>query len=138
LLGDLPEAAPVSIHPSIYTRQSDPFNAARVNEIKRQVKLGDDLTAEELEELNGFIARYADVFALALKEVLPIPGAILNLNVPSNATFNTQIHQRPLTPEQSRFYNERINDMLSAGLIERAPPELIKCAATTVIAQKAH
>jgi hypothetical protein len=28
--------------------------------------------------------------------------------------------------------------MLEAGLIERAPPELIKCATTTVIAQKAH
>lgn len=28
--------------------------------------------------------------------------------------------------------------MLAAGIVERAPPELIKCAATTVIAQKAH
>ncbi|KAG2338310.1 hypothetical protein BDR05DRAFT_860727, partial [Suillus weaverae] len=62
-------------------------------EIKQQIKLGDDLTMEELEELNEFIAKNADVFALALKEVLPIPGAILNLNVPENATFNTRIRQ---------------------------------------------
>lgn len=88
LLGDLPEPAPSSIHPSIYTHQTDPFNAARVKEIKRKIKLGDDLTAEELEELNEFIVRNTDVFALALKEVLPIPGAMLNLNVPSNTTFN--------------------------------------------------
>jgi hypothetical protein len=28
--------------------------------------------------------------------------------------------------------------MLKASLVEKAPPELIKCVATTVIAQKAH
>ncbi|KAG2737420.1 hypothetical protein P692DRAFT_20883584 [Suillus brevipes Sb2] len=28
--------------------------------------------------------------------------------------------------------------MLEAGIIEQAPAELVKCAATTVIAQKAH
>ena len=28
--------------------------------------------------------------------------------------------------------------MLEAGLVERAPPELIRCTATTVITQKAH
>jgi hypothetical protein len=52
--------------------------------------------------------------------------------------FNLCTHQRPLTPEQSRFYNERVEEMLKAGIIERAPPELVKCTATTVIAQKAH
>jgi hypothetical protein len=80
----------------------------------------------------------ADCFALALKEVTPIPDAELNLNVPENASFNLQVHERPLTLEQSRFYNERANEMLAAGIIERAPPELIRCTATTVIAQRAH
>lgn len=45
--------------------------------------------AEELEELNEFMTRNADVFALALKEVLPTPGAMLNLNVPDHVTFST-------------------------------------------------
>lgn len=34
LLGELPEPAPPSLHPSIYTWQTDPFNATRVKEIK--------------------------------------------------------------------------------------------------------
>ncbi|KIK32874.1 hypothetical protein CY34DRAFT_100619, partial [Suillus luteus UH-Slu-Lm8-n1] len=123
---------------SIYTRQTDPFNAARVKEILRQITLGDDLSEDEQEELKQFIANNADCFALTLKEVIPIPGAELNLNVPENAIFNLRMHQRPLTPEQSRFYNERANEMLTAGIIERAPPELIRCTATTVIAQRAH
>jgi hypothetical protein len=28
--------------------------------------------------------------------------------------------------------------MLAAGIIERAPPDVVKCCATTVLAQKAH
>jgi hypothetical protein len=52
--------------------------------------------------------------------------------------FNIRTHQRPLTPEQSQFYNEQVGEMLKAGIIEWAPPELVKCMATTVIAQKAH
>jgi len=28
--------------------------------------------------------------------------------------------------------------MLAAGIIEKAPPEAVKCCATTVLAQKAH
>ncbi|KAG1738817.1 uncharacterized protein EDB91DRAFT_1248977 [Suillus paluster] len=88
LLGDLPEPAPSTANPFIYTWQTDLLNAARVREIKCQITLGDDLTAEEVKELNEFIAKNADIFALALKEVLPIPGATLNLNIPENATFN--------------------------------------------------
>jgi hypothetical protein len=59
-----------------------------------------------------------DSFALTLKEVIPILGAILNLNVPENTTFNLRVHQHPLTPEQSKFYNEQVNDMITAGIIE--------------------
>ncbi|KIK36244.1 hypothetical protein CY34DRAFT_27995, partial [Suillus luteus UH-Slu-Lm8-n1] len=122
----------------IYTRQTNAFNPARVTEIIRQITFGEDLTEKEHKELEEFVASNVDSFALSLKEVVPIPGAAINLNVPEHTTFNLQIHQRPLITEQSKFYNAQVIDMLEADLIERAPPELIKCAATTVIAQKAH
>ncbi|KAG2742120.1 hypothetical protein P692DRAFT_20750351, partial [Suillus brevipes Sb2] len=122
----------------IYSRRTNPFNPARVKEIIRQIKFGSDLSEAERKELEQLVADNADSFALTLKEVVPIPGAALNLNVPENAKFNLRMHQRPLMPEQSKFYNERINDMLSADIIERAPPELIRCTATMVIAQRAH
>ncbi|KAG2059289.1 hypothetical protein BDR06DRAFT_874060, partial [Suillus hirtellus] len=79
-----------------------------------------------------------DSFALSLREVNIIPGAQLNLNVPEGKTFNLCTHQRPLTPEQSHFYNEQVEEMLKAGIIDQVPPELVKCTAMTVIAQKAH
>ncbi|KAG1756390.1 uncharacterized protein EDB91DRAFT_1241464 [Suillus paluster] len=138
LLGDLPEPAASSANPSIYTRQTNPFNPARITKILRQVTFSDDLTENEHAELREFVRDNTDSFALALSEVTPIPGAKVNLNVPENAKFNLRIHQCPLTPEQSRFYSEQADEMLKAGVIERAPPELIKCVATTVIAQKAH
>ncbi|KAG1747284.1 hypothetical protein EDD22DRAFT_851104 [Suillus occidentalis] len=138
LLGEIPELQPAGSNVSIYTRQMDPFKPARVKEILCQVTMGTDLLKDEQEELKQFITDNADCFMLTLKEVMPIPGVELNLNVPENAAFNLQMHQRPLTPEQSKFYNERANEMLTAGIIERAPPELIRCTATTVIAQRAH
>ncbi|KAG2071467.1 hypothetical protein BDR04DRAFT_949245, partial [Suillus decipiens] len=101
-----------------YTCQTDPFNPARIKEILRQVKFRDDLTIDERNELEQFIAENADSFALTLKEVVSIPGVTLNLNVPENTMFKIWIHQRPLMPEQSKFYSKRVNDMLEAGIIE--------------------
>lgn len=125
LLAELPEIEQQEDEPTTYSRQTNPFNPARVKEIIQQVKFGEDLSEAERKELEQLVADNADSFALTLKEVVPIPGAALNLNVPESAKFNLRMHQRPLTPEQSKFYNERVNDMLTAGIIERAPPELI-------------
>jgi hypothetical protein len=119
LLGEIPELQPAGSNTLIYTRQTDPFKPARIKEILRQITIGTDMSKDEQEELKQFIADNADCFTLTLKEVMPIPGAELNLNVPENATFNLRMHQRPLTPEQSKFYNERANEMLTAGIIER-------------------
>jgi hypothetical protein len=115
---DLPESFPPMRQTTPYMRQTDPYNSIRTAEIIRQITFRDDLSSEELKELKEFIMEYADTFALALKEVVPIPGSELNLNVPENTTFNLSINQRPLTPEQTRFYNDRINNMLEAGLVE--------------------
>ncbi|KAG2337900.1 hypothetical protein BDR05DRAFT_894568, partial [Suillus weaverae] len=136
ILGELPELQPQG--QDIYTRHTWPDNPARVAKILSEVTLGEDITADEKWQLEDFVQCNADIFALSLKEVKPIPDGYVNLNVPETTTFNLRIHQRPLTPDQSRFFNARIDDMIEAGIIKQAPAELVKCAATTVIAQKAH
>ncbi|KAG1849001.1 hypothetical protein F4604DRAFT_1935078 [Suillus subluteus] len=114
ILGELPELPPVDHDPSIYTRQTNPFKLERVAEIVRQVMIGNDFMEAERWELEQFIKDNADLFALSLWEVNIIPGAQLNLNVPEGKTFNLHTHQRLLTPEQSHFYNERVEEMLKA------------------------
>ncbi|KAG1731055.1 uncharacterized protein EDB91DRAFT_1252314 [Suillus paluster] len=100
----------------IFTRHTWPNNPARVTKILLEITFGDNITIEEKLWLEDFVRCNADIFTLSLKEVKPIPNAYINLNVPEAATFNLRIHQRPLTPDQSRFFS----------------------APTTVIAQKAH
>ncbi|KAG2737419.1 hypothetical protein P692DRAFT_20823768 [Suillus brevipes Sb2] len=86
LLGELPELQPQE--QDIHTRHMWPDNSARVAKILLEVKLGDDITEDEKRQLEDFIRRNVDVFALSIKEVKPIPGAYVNLNVPEAATFN--------------------------------------------------
>lgn len=93
ILEELREPEPIKGSAALYTRQLDPFNPIRVKEILRQITFGDDLTEEERKELEQLVSRNADNFALTLKEVVPIPGATLNLNVPDDAMFNLRIHQ---------------------------------------------
>jgi len=88
LLGKIPELELRTSDTSIYTQQTDPLNPVRVKEIIWQVEFGKDLSIEEREELEQFVRENTDSFALALKEVIPIPGVTLNLNIPENTTFN--------------------------------------------------
>lgn len=47
LLEELPELRPIASNASIYTRQTDPFNPARVKEILHQITLREDLSRDE-------------------------------------------------------------------------------------------
>ncbi|KAG2335442.1 hypothetical protein BDR05DRAFT_850580, partial [Suillus weaverae] len=121
-----------------FTRVTKPRNLKRVAYIVKVVQYGEALTEEERKQVEGLVERYADIFACSLSEVLPVPGAQHRLNIPEDATFNLRICQRALTPPQAQFLHGRIEEMLAAGIIEKAPAELVKCCATTVLAQKAH
>ncbi|KAG2063692.1 hypothetical protein BDR04DRAFT_962130, partial [Suillus decipiens] len=121
-----------------FTRLMDLHNPQRIVWITKQVQYGEDLTSEQIAEVKGLVAEYADIFACSLGEVIPVPGAIHRLNVPEGMTFNLQVQQRPLTPPQQQFLHGKVNEMLKAGIIEHAPPELVKCCATMVLAKKAH
>jgi hypothetical protein len=83
----LPDTAAYSTSMNILTSQEEE-NPARIKEILQQIKFGDDLSEDEGKELEQLVADNADIFTLVLKEVVPIPGATLNLNVPENAVFN--------------------------------------------------
>lgn len=123
---------------AIFTRVSDPRNPKRIAYIVKAVQYGNTLTEDERRQAEALVARYTDIFAGSLSEVLQVPGAQHRLQIPDGATFNLRVHQRALTPPQAQFLHGRIDEMLEAGIIERAPPEAVKCCATTVLAQKAH
>ncbi|KAG2069378.1 hypothetical protein BDR04DRAFT_944276, partial [Suillus decipiens] len=102
------------------------------------VQIGKDLSLEEHKIVEELIMEYADIFVCSLSEVLPVPGAEHHLNIPEDAMFNLRVHQQALTPLQAKFLHRQIDKMLNAGIIEKEPAELVKCCATTVLAQKAH
>lgn len=114
------------------------MNPNRVAFVVKKVQYGDNLSADERKQAEALVASFADVFAGLLSEVLPVPGAKHTLNIPEGTTFNLRVHQRALTPPQLKFLHGRIDEMIAAGIIERAPPDLVKCTATTVLAKKAH
>ena len=88
---------------SIFTRQTDPFAAPQVEYITRNVQLSTNLTSGERNEVINLLTEFADMFACALSEVLPIPGAYVDLNIPEDTTFRTMVHQRPMNAPQREF-----------------------------------
>jgi hypothetical protein len=84
------------------------------------------------------IREYADCFALSIKEVNAIPGAVHKLNIPEGATFRTKIPPRSYNPDQRAFINAKVNEMLEAGIIRPIHPSKVRFVAQTVLAQKTH
>lgn len=123
---------------AIFTHLSDTHNPQCVIWITKCVQFSNNLSPEELERARKLVREYTDIFAGSLKEVLPVPGAVHKLHIPNGTMFNLRVHQRPLTPPQLQFLHGKVEEMLEAGIIEHAPPELVKCCANTVLAKKAH
>ena len=124
--------------PNIFTRQTDPFVALWVEYITRNVQIGTDLTPGERDKVISLLTEFADVFACALSEVLPIPGAYVDLNIPEDATFHTTVHQQPMNVPQRQFMSKWIDQMHDADLIEPANIPCIKHVTPTVLTQKTH
>ena len=59
----------------------------------QEVTIGPDTTPEQRQVVQNLLKGYTDCFALSIKEVNPIPGAIHKLNIPEGATFCTEIPQ---------------------------------------------
>lgn len=123
---------------NLFTRFTDPRKKERVAEILRQVTVGPDLNEEERNKVTSFLTEWADVFALSVSEVKQVDGAVLHLDIPSEAKFSTKVNQKPLMPPQRKYLHESIDKMLEAGIIEQCLPDQVKCASPTTLAQKAH
>ena len=78
----------------------------------QEVTIGPDTTPEQWQVVQNLLKEYADCFALSIKEVNPIPGAIHKLNIPEGATFHTKIPPRSYNSEQRAFVNAKVNKML--------------------------
>lgn len=102
------------------------------------VKIGDDLSEQQHQKVREIIAKYADTFAISVKEVYPVNFKTFKLSFPPGTTFSTKVNQRPLTPPQREYLYNRLNELEDAGIIQRIAPEDVKAAAPTVLAQKAH
>ena len=85
---------------NIFTRDTAPFKAERVARILREVTIGPDVTSSQREEVHKMLRDYADCFALSIKEVNVIPGAVHKLNIPEGTTFRTKIPSRTYNPDQ--------------------------------------
>jgi hypothetical protein len=123
---------------NIFTRMSEPFKPARIEEIQRQITIGDDLTSQESAQMRELISEFADVFALSVSEVTQVEGAVHTLNIEPGAKFSTKVHQKPLTPPQRRYLHEKLQTMLDADIIEPCEPGQVKCVSPTTLAQKTH
>ena len=123
---------------SLFTRKDNPRNPERVKKIIQEVTIGPDITAEQRQVVHELIEEYADCFALSLKEVNAIPGAVHKLNIPEGSTFRTKIPPRSFNPDQRTFVNAKVDEMVEAEIIRPIHPSEVRFVAQTVLAQKVH
>lgn len=123
---------------TLYTRRTDPFKPQRVEAVLDAIRIGDDLTPEQRQQVRNLVTEYADCFALSVSEVIPVPGAIHRLNVPENATFSRKVRQKTLSPPQKAYLHKKIDEMLDAGVIAPCHPSEVKCVSPITLAKKAH
>jgi hypothetical protein len=123
---------------SILTRESEPHKPERVKRIVQEVTIGWDITEDERRTVHDLLKEYADCFALSIREVNAIPGAVHKLRIPEGATFRTKIPPRSYNPDQRAFVDAKVNEMLEAGIIRPIHPSEVRFVAQTVLAQKTH
>ena len=127
------------IEPSaILTRKEEPYKPERVEKIIQEVTIGPDITDDQRRIVHDLLKEYADCFALSIKEVNVIPGAVHKLNIPENTEFRTKIRPRAYNPDQRVFINTKVDEMLEAGIIRSIHPSEVRFVAQTVLAQKTH
>ena len=94
--GNVPPPPPISDN-NIFTRLTEKglFYPPRVDAVLNAVHVG-NITPEESKTVRDLIREFADVFALSVKEVKPLPNIKYRLNIPEGTTFSVKANQRPL------------------------------------------
>ncbi|GLB40100.1 hypothetical protein LshimejAT787_0706100 [Lyophyllum shimeji] len=117
-------------------RVLDPFSKTRVEEILKKIDIGPDLTDEQRERVRSLVREYADVFALSLSEVFYVDWYRHKLNVDPDLKFPTRINQRLVTEAQKAWFNDILDDMEKAHIIQKVPGTFIKALSSTNLAPK--
>ena len=136
--GNVPPPPPIPDN-NIFTRLTEkgPFHPPRMDAILNAVHIG-NITPEESEMVRNLLREFADVFALSVKEVKPLPSIKYRLNIPEGATFSVKANQRPLNQAQKAFYFPKLEEFVSAGVLRPIHASQVKAVHPTVLAQKAH
>jgi hypothetical protein len=121
-----------------FTRQQDLFSQKWIDALLTVIEIGDEVTAEQKEVVCSLIAKYADCFALSVREVIPAKDTTLWLNIPEEAQLLMKMCQHTFTPPQWRYLHKKILEMLEAGIIKWADPSRIRCMLQMMLGQKQH
>ncbi|GLB45130.1 hypothetical protein LshimejAT787_2000350 [Lyophyllum shimeji] len=117
-------------------RVKEPFAETRVDEILQKIDIGPDLTSEQRERVRDLICEYADVFALSLSEVFFVDWYKHKLNIKLDTKFPTRINQRPIMEAQKTWFNDILDEMEKAHVIQKVPGTFIKSLSSTNLAPK--
>ena len=118
------------------SRTQEPFAESRVQEILMKIEIGEDLSEEQKGHVKSLIHEYADVFALSLSEVQFVDWYTHKLHIEPDAKFPTRVNQCPVTEVQKKWFNEILNEMEAAHVIQRVPGDFIKNLSSTNLAPK--
>lgn len=122
----------------ISTRGMNPWNPKQVARILKEVTFGKDIKEGERNMAQAVVAEFADCFALSIKEVNTVPGAVHKLKIPEGVTFRTKILLRLYNPDQKAFIEAKVDEMLEARIICSIHPRDVWFVAQTVLSQKVH
>lgn len=106
-------------------RRSDPFKPAWVAEILRKVTIGDSLSEDQREKVEGLLREFADVFALNLSEVLPVSVTEMKLDIPADASFPKRAGQRKFSEPQRQALYSLLDELEEAKIIERVTQDQV-------------
>jgi hypothetical protein len=121
-----------------FMRQQNLFTQKWVDALLKAIEIGDNVTAEQKEAVCSLIAKYADCFALLVREVIPAKDAMLWLNIPEKAQLLTKTCQCMFKPPQRRHLHKKILEMLEVGIIKQADLSKIRCMSQMTLGQKQH
>ncbi|QRW03363.1 Retrovirus-related Pol polyprotein from transposon opus [Ceratobasidium sp. AG-Ba] len=112
-----PRTAKPPVPPS--ERLTDPFKPERVAEILGKVRIGNELSEDQREKVQGLVHEFADIFARNLSEVLPLDFTQMRLDVPEGTTFPKRAGQKKLTEPQRQALYTMLDELEEAKIIER-------------------
>lgn len=126
------------IPPSLFTCDTDPFQAVCVAKILELVQIGRDLSAGECTEVLELIASYADILALFIGEVRAMALGVHHLDIKQGVNFSTKIQYRWVMPSTQTNLDRTLNSLLAASILQPLAAKEVKCCSPVKMVQKLH